>query len=69
MLKTGQNWGKIANYPPRCSTMIGTPAKMVWPCKQNASGKTSKQALLAKASGKKTVGQPRTAVEYASISY
>ena len=35
---------------------------MVWQCKQNASGKTSKQALLAKANGKKTVGQPRTAV-------
>ena len=26
---------------------------MVWPCKQNASGETSKQALLAKANGKK----------------
>ena len=26
---------------------------MVWPCKQNASGKTSKQALLAKANEKK----------------
>ena len=25
MLKMGQNWGKIANYPPRCSTKIGTP--------------------------------------------
>ena len=34
---------------------------MVWPCKQNASGKTAKQALLAKANGKKkTVGRPRT---------
>ena len=27
MLKIGQNWGKIANYPPQCSTKIGTP---VW---------------------------------------
>ena len=23
MLKIGQNWGKIANYPPQCSTKIG----------------------------------------------
>ena len=37
---------------------------MVWSCKQNASGKTSKQALLANANGKnKTVGQPRTTVD------
>ena len=26
MLKTGQNWGKIANYPPQCSTKICTTA-------------------------------------------
>ena len=26
MLKLGQNWGKIANYPPQCSTKICTPA-------------------------------------------
>ena len=25
MLKIGKNWGKIANYPPQCSTKIGTP--------------------------------------------
>ena len=25
MLKIGQNWSKIANYPPQCSTKIGTP--------------------------------------------
>ena len=24
--KIGQNWGKIANYPPQCSTKICTPA-------------------------------------------
>ena len=24
MLKIGQNWGKIANYPPQCSTKIGS---------------------------------------------
>ena len=24
MLKIGQNWGKIANYPPQCLTKIGT---------------------------------------------
>ena len=36
---------------------------MVLPCKQKASGKTSKQALLAKANGKKTVGQPKTTVD------
>ena len=24
MLKIGQNWGKITNYPPQCSTKIGT---------------------------------------------
>ena len=24
MLKIGQNWGKIADYPPQCSTKIGT---------------------------------------------
>ena len=24
MLKIGQNWGKIANYPPQCSKKIGT---------------------------------------------
>ena len=24
MLKIGQNCGKIANYPPQCSTRIGT---------------------------------------------
>ena len=26
MLKVGQNWGKIADYPPQCSTKICTPA-------------------------------------------
>ena len=26
MLKIGQNWGKIANYSPQCSTKIGTTA-------------------------------------------
>ena len=26
MLKIGQNWGKIANYHPQCSTKIGTTA-------------------------------------------
>ena len=36
---------------------------MVWPCKQNASGKTSKQASLAKVNGKKTVGRRRTTVD------
>ena len=37
---------------------------MVWPCKQNALEKTSKQALLAKANEKKkTVGRPRTTVD------
>ena len=25
MLKIGQNWGKIANYSPQCSTKIGNP--------------------------------------------
>ena len=36
---------------------------MVWPCKQKASGKTSTQALLAKANGKKiTVGRTRITV-------
>ena len=25
MLKIGQNWAKIANYPPQCSTKICTP--------------------------------------------
>ena len=25
MLKIGQNWGKIANYPPQYSTKICTP--------------------------------------------
>ena len=24
MLQIGQNWGKIANYPPQCSTKICT---------------------------------------------
>ena len=28
MLKIRQNWGKIANYPPQCSTKIGTPVSM-----------------------------------------
>ena len=28
MLKIGQNWGKIANYPPQYSTKIGTTGKM-----------------------------------------
>ena len=27
MLKIGQNWGKIANYPRQCSTKIGTSTK------------------------------------------
>ena len=27
MLSLGQNWGKIANYPPQCSTKIGTPVR------------------------------------------
>ena len=26
MLKIGKIWGKIANYPPKCSTEIGTHA-------------------------------------------
>ena len=26
MFKIEQNWGKIANYPPQCSTKIGNPA-------------------------------------------
>ena len=25
MLKIGKNWGKIANYPPQCSTKISPP--------------------------------------------
>ena len=29
MLKIGQNWGKIANYPPQRSTKIGTTDKIV----------------------------------------
>jgi len=29
---------------------------MVWPCKQNASGKLPKQALLVKVKGKRPVG-------------
>ena len=33
---------------------------MVWPCKQIASRKTRKQALLAKANGRRPVGRPRT---------
>jgi len=33
---------------------------MVWSCKQNASGKVPKQALLAKVKGKRPVGRPRT---------
>ena len=24
MLKIGQNWGEVANYPPQCSTKICT---------------------------------------------
>ena len=36
---------------------------MVWPCKQNASGKISKQALLAKANEKKTVGRSKTTAD------
>ena len=28
MLTIGQNWGKIANYPPQCSTKIGTPVSI-----------------------------------------
>ena len=27
ILKIGQNWGKIANYPLQCSTKNGTPAR------------------------------------------
>ena len=41
---------------------------MVCPCKQNASRKTCKQALLAKANGKKTVVRPKTTVDE-SICY
>ena len=26
MLKIGQNWGEIVNYPPQCSIKICTPA-------------------------------------------
>jgi len=33
---------------------------MVWPCKQNASGRLFKQALLAKVKVKRPVGRPRT---------
>ena len=37
---------------------------MVRPCKQNASGKISKQALLAQGNGKpKTVVRPKTTVD------
>jgi len=31
---------------------------MVWSCKQNASGKLLKQAVLAKVKGKRPVGRP-----------
>ena len=30
MLKRRQNWGKIANYPPQCSTKICTTEPAVW---------------------------------------
>jgi len=36
---------------------------MVWPCKQNASERLPKQALLAKEKGKRPVGRPRTRSE------
>ena len=32
---------------------------MIWPCKQNASGKNP-QASFAKANGRRSVGRPRT---------
>ena len=35
-------------------------AEMVWPCKQNASERLPKQALLAKANGRRLVGRRRT---------
>ena len=30
MLKIGRNWGKIANYPPQCSTKISTTVRRYW---------------------------------------
>ena len=32
ILKRGQNWGKIANYPLQCSTKIATPAVLYVTC-------------------------------------
>ena len=31
MLKIEHNWGKIANYPPQCSTKICTPGSRKMP--------------------------------------
>ena len=43
-LKIGQNWGKIANYPPQCSTKICTPGRSSTKFNpmQSASMKTNK---------------------------
>ena len=45
MLKIGQNWGKIANYPPQCSTKICTPAWVYMPPVSYASDYFSVRTL------------------------
>ena len=44
MMKIKQNWGKIANYPPQCSTKIGTTGssigeKLIIPSKTSTAGR------------------------------
>ena len=43
MLKIGQKWGKIANYPPQCSTKIGTPGYQRWSRGHKARGQGHKK--------------------------
>ena len=40
MLKIGQNWGKVANYPRQCSTKIGTPAYKAFAVEMAAAQRT-----------------------------
>ena len=48
MLETGQNWGKIANYPSQCLTKIGTPGLGVPKSRNSLNGPPKTHFLEAK---------------------
>ena len=51
---------KSLNIDPLLLRIERSQLRWFWPYKQNATGKLPKQALLAKANGRRPVGRPRT---------